>query len=341
MTLTHNALYDAFKYRASMIHELITFSYSREHLGVSEESITEMTLVELERTLAPHLITRKFNKHEEFSDSGADWLWTIGRPGRWFSLLIQAKLARPGRKDLRGLHHNDGGQLAQLIAYAREQRCLPLYAVYNNHPAKSSKHSCSLIRDDPSQIGSVLVRTRHVVNLLQRKRGKTNVKDLLSESLPWACIFGCPENASASQELADIAAAAVAHFPMPADLRRAPSDEPLAPGEAPSKEKGARLKNEVPQMPRELLLQMEDEEVDEDQGTSRVRRLVAEEPRQPMRVWHTNEPDDFLDAPQTLISERPPRIVEEILRGGSIQSSPVAMVSIISSEPILMRKLRA
>lgn len=111
MTLTHKALYDAFRTRASMIHDLITFSYSTKHLGISEESITGITLVELERSLLPHLITRKFNKREESSQSGSDWLWTIGRRGRWFSLLIQAKLVRPARKSLHGLHHRNGAQL--------------------------------------------------------------------------------------------------------------------------------------------------------------------------------------------------------------------------------------
>ena len=173
MALTRNDLCEAFKRSAASIYDLITFSYSRSTLGVSEEAITEMMLVELDRRLSPYIATIKFNKREDGATSGADWLWTIGRPGRWFSLLVQAKLARPTSQTLHGLYHGNGEQLANLVAYARKEGCFPVYAIYNNRLAASSEHECGTIKMDPKQMGSVLVRAGHVATVYRRARLET------------------------------------------------------------------------------------------------------------------------------------------------------------------------
>ncbi|WP_437593361.1 hypothetical protein [Sorangium sp. So ce1000] len=89
-------------------------------MGISEETLTDVVLVELDRRLRPHVLTKKFTKHEESSVSGADWLWAIGRPGRWLTLLVQAKLARPDAARLPGLHHGKGSQRKTLVSYAMQ-----------------------------------------------------------------------------------------------------------------------------------------------------------------------------------------------------------------------------
>ncbi len=62
-------LCDAFRDRAEAVHELISYSYRRT-IGVSEETVTDVTLVEIDRRLRQHVIIRKFTKHDESSLSG-------------------------------------------------------------------------------------------------------------------------------------------------------------------------------------------------------------------------------------------------------------------------------
>lgn len=174
MTLTAQQLCDVFRDRAAAVHDLVTFSYSNG-LGVSEESITDTLLVEMRRRLPPnHVVTRKFTKHEESSFSGADWLWVIGRPGRWLPILVQAKLARPGEANLKHLHYKKGAQRQTLVQYARREGCVPLYVIFTGFtgrlpPASKRKRfkperwkpSCP-IATQLDQMGCVVVRPRQV-----------------------------------------------------------------------------------------------------------------------------------------------------------------------------------
>jgi len=134
MSLSVTRLCEVFRDRAAAVHDLVSYSYS-QGLGVSEETLTDVTLVEMQRALQPYVLTRKFTKFEESSASGADWLWTIGRPGRWVSILVQAKLARPGAERLPGLHHGKGSQRKTLVAYALKERCLPCTSSTATSPA--------------------------------------------------------------------------------------------------------------------------------------------------------------------------------------------------------------
>lgn len=332
MPLTSAQLTHALRERAARIHEVITLSYATKTLGVSEESITEFSLVELDHRLAPHVLTRKFTRREEHSQSGADWLWTIGRPGRWFSVLVQAKLARPNTRRLQGLHHGRGQQLTRLLAYARAQRCLPLYVVYNNRPANLTRHNCGVLREDPRQMGSVIVRTRHVANLLRRTRNTTSIPDLLAESVPWACLFGCLTATSLNSELADVAAASLACISLPPLMGRHFSPAAPFPTENPSPRREGTAAREKRPVTREK--KTEDREYDQElPGLGIPHARHVEEARTPFE-WPANLPDDHAEAPSALITEHPPEIVQALLRGVTPVTSPVGLVSILSSEPL-------
>jgi len=99
------------------------------------------------------------------------------------------------------------------------------------------------------------------------------------------------------------------------------------------------LRRSEPESPEEPL---QPDRLFSHEGRQAESRIVKRRirPRVSKRLWLTDEPDDFLDAPQVLISERPPEIVEAILRGDRVPTSPVAMVSIISSEPIVVSNRR-
>ena len=244
MTLTARELCSAFRDRASAVHELVSYSYSHA-VGVSEETITDVTLVEMRRRLHPYVIAQKFTKHEESSVSGADWLWTIGRPGRWLSLLIQAKLARPGAPSLAGLHHGKGAQRKTLVAHAAQQNYVPLYVVYSSFAgappapptgAKGRRRpavptwtpNCAMALEDIMQMGCVAVRPRQIALMFRGKGQKENVVRLLNGGRPWACLFCCPSKAGPT-ELADAVAAGLTALPID-------SPAPVSPGGAKTSE---------------------------------------------------------------------------------------------------------
>lgn len=225
MTLTPADLCKVFRDRASATHALIDYSYS-VGLGVSEESITDILLVEMRRLLPPsHVYTKKFTKHEESSASGADWLWVIGRPGRWISLLMQAKLVRPNALRVHGLHHGkpEGSQRQTLVQYALKESCIPLYVVYTAFSAappvqigqrgrpkanpNAWKPPCPAAIEDATQMGCILVRPRHVALMMRGKTGKDNAATLINRGHPWACMF-CGHGTK-HVELADAALAGV------------------------------------------------------------------------------------------------------------------------------------
>lgn len=233
MTLTPSLLCDAFRDRAIATHELIRYSYSTG-LGVCEETLTDLTLVEIMRALPKaHVLARKFMKHEEGSLSGADWLWVIGRPGRWLSLLVQAKLARPDQRSIRNLHHGKGQQRKTLVAYAIQQNLVPLYVVYSALPAPPPSAArrrlatlgrlgdpCATLQSDHRQMGCFLVRPRTVARLHRAKA--TQVSKLVEGGRPWACLFCCDPSNPPVSEFADAALAGVGRLPIDAPDPRSP-----------------------------------------------------------------------------------------------------------------------
>ena len=69
MNLSAADLCDAFRDWAAAIHELVSYSYACG-LGVSEETITDVTLVELRRRLHPHVLAQKFTEAPGVLDLG-------------------------------------------------------------------------------------------------------------------------------------------------------------------------------------------------------------------------------------------------------------------------------
>ena len=226
MTVTPADVCRVLQDRAAATYELIDYSFV-EGLGVSEETITDVNLVEVRRALpALHVVTKKFTKHEESASSGADWLWVFGQPGRWVSLLVQAKLARPGADTVPKLHHDKGQQRQLLVACARTNNWIPLYVVYNARPAPTPTagrgatqaaatpgSACAAMEADHRQSGCLAVRPRTVARMFRAHR-TTKVAMLLEGGRPWASLFCCPPDGQTIDELADAVLAAMKRFPI-------------------------------------------------------------------------------------------------------------------------------
>jgi hypothetical protein len=87
MNLSRHVLYETFHEQAQWTSDIIQSGFSTR-LGILEETITDMHLLAIARRHGDYVVTRKFSRKEEGSQSGADWLWCIGEPGAWFSLLV-------------------------------------------------------------------------------------------------------------------------------------------------------------------------------------------------------------------------------------------------------------
>lgn len=97
-------------------------------LGWAEETVTDVAV----HRGHPHVKVVKFNRRQE-ATVGADylWWWLDGSSGVCFGMLVQAKrLTRSGERWKVDVSHNDGQQLADLLATARQLKVPALYGVY-------------------------------------------------------------------------------------------------------------------------------------------------------------------------------------------------------------------
>jgi len=293
-------LHEVFRQRAAATHRYMSFRRTLK-LRIGEETLTDVNLVELDVALRAHVVTRQFNRREEGASSGADWLWCIGRPGRWLNILVQAKLADPAASTVHQLHYKDGNQLKTLLNYARPNQFLPLYCIYTGE-TQGFSDACPLSVDVP-QLGCGLVRTRHVANMFRRPNKKNDKALLLQAAVPWAHLF-CPALEDASADLADTIVQGILRMDLPNVFPK-----PL--GKLSKKKLDAQWTAALEG--RDPSLDLADFEYGGDE-------------------WWGD--DDFLGDPSRLIAEELPSIARAALHGEHIQDSPVAGVMVISSESL-------
>lgn len=187
--LTSKHLCETLMLRAVWTNDLIRDGYSSQ-LGVLEETITDVNLIEIHRLHSEYVLTRKFSRREEGSKSGADWLWCIGEPGSWLTLLVQAKIVNPKTGRCRYLNYRRGQQRKLLLDFARKKRFLPIYCVYGHIPNGYSPPTKALPAlskiDSDSWACSWLspMRIRQLANKSVNKQ-----EELLRYSIPWAFPF--------------------------------------------------------------------------------------------------------------------------------------------------------
>lgn len=167
-------------------------------LGVLEETITDMHLFSIADKFGENIITKKFNRREEGSSSGADWLWFVGEPGSWLPLLIQAKVVNPKTQNCQHLNYNNGEQRRLLLRYARQHSYLPLYCIYSYVPPdfvpNRSFDNKSYSNDDwaCSFLSPKIVR-------MFSKTNERSQKELLKYCVPWEIPFCMSANYSSTK----------------------------------------------------------------------------------------------------------------------------------------------
>ena len=117
-------------------------------MAVSEDSITDMLLLEMLRR-SDRLLCRRYTRPGE-AKSGADWLWWFTSGTRGFPVLIQAKRLYKSRRyeALQSTRPGTHDQTDRLLCTARMSNWLPLYCFYNFWTSSSGPDSpcwgCSL-----------------------------------------------------------------------------------------------------------------------------------------------------------------------------------------------------
>ena len=187
--LTSEHLCKTLKQRAVWTNDLIRDGYSSQ-LGVMEETITDVNLLEIHRLHSDHVLTRKFTRREEGSKSGADWLWCIGEPGSWLTLLIQAKIVNPRTGRCWYLNYRRGEQRKLLLEFARRRRFLPIYCIYGHIPdgySPPTKALPVLSGIDSNTWACSWLSPLRIRQLANKKLNRQ--EELLRYSIPWAFPF--------------------------------------------------------------------------------------------------------------------------------------------------------
>lgn len=86
----HRSLCDTFSYRAIATWNYMYFG-SQTRIKPSEESLTDINLLEIQARHTKEVRTWKFPRINEARKSGADWEWWFGSPNQWVGVRIQAK----------------------------------------------------------------------------------------------------------------------------------------------------------------------------------------------------------------------------------------------------------
>ncbi len=169
------ALCATFRRRAEWTNHVIYAGYS-SRLGILEETLTDIHLLEFASAHPGHVWTHKFTKKQESSTSGADWVWCIGQPGSWLTLAIQAKIVSPSTRRCHYLNYKDGQQRRQLVHYARRVGALPLYCLYGHVvPAQApaapgappEQWACAFLSPRAVHYAATQLRTREQDDLLR------------------------------------------------------------------------------------------------------------------------------------------------------------------------------
>lgn len=191
MTLSIESIYQTFKDRAIETGKLIEKGFA-SGLGIFEETLTDSHLLRIYEKHSDYICTYKYTRREEGSTSGADWLWCIGEPGSWISMLVQAKIINPRTKRCQHLNYKGKktSQRTLLVKFAQNHKLLPLYCIYNHLPPNLNPYAkaSSLLSDiETCEWSCFFMSPKHVKKLVGQKKDKQ--PDLLQYGIPWSFPF--------------------------------------------------------------------------------------------------------------------------------------------------------
>lgn len=224
-----SVLCDAFRTRSRSAWRLIKRGQSAG-VRAAEETITNLTLLELSLLRGAGLVVRSFSKAQEAA-VGADWeMWLGSGRGTWLGFRVQAKAVDLLSSGFPHLHYRTkGAPLFQSDTLIRQALTgspprLPVYVLYTHAPrGVLPAWPCGSYRRDSSLFGCSLV-SAFQVRALRLSGLKRSLADLSAHMFPWHCLVCCRAYAGgslperAARYLASTLIAGDAEMPLRADL---------------------------------------------------------------------------------------------------------------------------
>jgi len=174
-------------------------------ISISEESITDFILLELQYKHPKEIKTQKYTKPQE-SRTGADWEWWLTSGKNWLGLRVQAKKLDPKRLEYPELDKRNayGLQVNLLINYSLNgsPKRIPLYVLYNFWKTDnySPQWNCRYFQNfnfyfpnlyfpNVSMLGCSIVDAQTIKNVLNK--GSKKLQDIAPFMYPWSCLVCC------------------------------------------------------------------------------------------------------------------------------------------------------
>lgn len=179
-------IYNAYKSTASYIWHLLERS-NHLKISVQEETITEMSLLQLKEKLQDKIYVDTYTKKQE-KKNGADWEWLIVEADRAIEFRVQAKRLYIEDRSItyKQLHYED--QTKNLIEKARVENKIPLYCFFNyipqdhlqklGFPKTESKPQWESLIPSVSQDFSTLGWTFTFGEYIWRNKGKKSFNEI-------------------------------------------------------------------------------------------------------------------------------------------------------------------
>jgi hypothetical protein len=164
-------------------------------INLSEESITDFNLLEIQSKHPSEIRTQKFSRQRE-NLVGADWEWWFGASGYWLGLRIQAKKLEPKSltyPELDTVDKHGNKQIDILIkeAFAYQPKCMPIYVFYNYWGTDifDPPWQCGSYTKCYEMLGCSISHAERIRQVLYT--GTKSLRDISGYMYPWSCLICC------------------------------------------------------------------------------------------------------------------------------------------------------
>ena len=161
--------------------------------NISEESITDFSLLELQVKHPYEIKTQKITKRRE-ARIGTDWEWWLTSGGSWLGLRVQAKKISPASLSYQNIDKKTkhGRQIELLIKHSKSQLpMIPIYVFYNYWDIDQFDPTwlCGTYSKLPEMLGCGVSHAISVKSILDQ--GSNKLKDIANMMYPWSCLVCC------------------------------------------------------------------------------------------------------------------------------------------------------
>lgn len=164
-------------------------------IKISEETITEINLQDLDLLRLPYFHVIDFSKYVESNETGADWEWWFVQKDMCFGMAVQAKKINEKDNSYSIDYKPKSGphQIERLLDYSKKMNLSPLYCFYNYWDLIDKYDTfwpCPTIEYKKESWGCSIAHGLVIYKLF--KMNKKYLNDILPISHPLHCLACCP-----------------------------------------------------------------------------------------------------------------------------------------------------